>query len=164
MKKYKTPLIVIVIVIVLGALLVLPRLLDPNRELIAGWKKADVVCLINGHTNLVQHFHPVLSIVVDAEPEAIPANIGIVPTCMAETHTHDEGGAIHTESFKGEKEFKLSQFFTVWGKPIEREGYDLNATLDGEELTNPGELILKDGQKINLEYAASVPQPEPVSE
>lgn len=97
---------------------------------------------------------------MDGAEEAIPTNIGNVPGCTAELHSHDETGKIHVESPRADEKFTLSQVFTVWGKSIEREGYELKATLDNEPLENAGKLILKDGQKITLEYAASAPPPE----
>ncbi|MEK7479603.1 MAG: hypothetical protein AAB634_03675 [Patescibacteria group bacterium] len=163
-RNVKTIVIVIIVVIVLVVLFALPKYLDPNRELVSSWRKAGVACLTNGHTNLAKHFHPFLSVQIDGKLEAIPATVGVIPTCMAEIHMHDESGKIHVESFNGEKVFTLSQFFVVWGKTIEREGYDLKATLDGKPLENPEELILKDEQKIVLEYVASAPQPAPRSE
>ncbi len=152
-RNAKTIAIVIGIIIVLGVLFALPKYLDPNRKTIQAWKDAGVVCLVNGHTNLAQHFHPWLTIIVDGTPEEVPANIGNIPTCMAEIHTHGANGEVHVESFKGEKEFTLPQLFAVWGRPLEREGYELKASVDEEEVEDVAGVTLKDRQKIHLEYS-----------
>lgn len=141
----------VVIVLVLIFLFALPRFNNPNREDLKRWKAADIDCL-PAHTNANLHIHPELEIIVDGVQENISANLGIVRSCMAEIHTHDASGVIHVESVSSGKTFTLSQFFLAWDKPLEREGSNLEMTVDGAENRELGDLILKDKQKIILTY------------
>ena len=157
MKKHKTTLIIIFLVIGLGGLFALPRFTDPSRKEVARWKgEADVRCLVQPHAaaTTALHVHPRLVIRVDGEEEEVPANIGITPNCTAELHTHEMNDPIHTESFTPGKTFTLGQFFTVWNKSIEREGYELKATVGGEENEEIEKLVLEDGQEIVFEYVS----------
>ena len=152
MKKNKSAIVItIIIVVVLIGLFAIPKLTDPNRDLVKRWRVAGVDCLPS-HTNATQHIHPRLKIFVDEEPEVIPANIGIVRSCMAEVHTHDASGTIHLESVLAGKTFKLNDFFTVWNKELSRPGFDLEMEVDGLPSEELGNLILKDGQEIILRY------------
>ena len=153
-SNFKTLAAVIGIGVVLVALFAWPRIKDSNRALKRAWKDANVKCLSQGHTNVNLHIHPHLTVRVDGVEEVISAEIGIVPGCMAEVHTHDATGTIHLESLERGKTFTLGQFFAVWGRPIERNGYTLTATVDDSPLSDPAALTLKDGQKIVLEYAS----------
>ena len=118
------------------------------------WEGTHVACLSGGHQNAGQHIHQRLSITVDGVPEVIPANIGVNPTCMAEVHTHDVSGELHVETIEADKRYSLGDFFVVWGKEFERPGYMLTMRLNGVENTAGASLILKDGQRIELEYKA----------
>lgn len=117
------------------------------------WNDTQIACLPNGHENLAQHIHPELTITVDGEREVVPANIGLTPSCMAEIHTHDATGKIHIESVT-ERTFTLAEFFLVWGKTLEREGYTVAVTADGEVVADPGALVLKDHQQLKIIYSA----------
>jgi hypothetical protein len=149
------------IVVVLGVLFAWPKFNDPNRTLVQVWEDADIDCLPS-HQNALLHIHPILTITVDGAPERIPADTGIVRTCMAEVHTHDATGVLHVESVSATKEFTLDQFFTVWQKDLLREGYELRATVNDEAWSDPEALILEDGQEIVLEYL-SIVDGEPVT-
>lgn len=149
------------LVVVIVGLIVWGRMNDPNRS----WKQvlaaAGVECLPNGHVNLALHIHPSLAITVDGRNEIVPGNVGVVSTCMAEMHTHEADGVIHLESVEPGKTFTLGQFFAVWGKPMVREGYALTATADGEPVADPAGLVLRDGQRILLEYRRLTPSSSP---
>jgi hypothetical protein len=119
----------------------------------ANWEDTDIRC-IAGHTNLAFHFHPHVQILVNGQPETIPANTGITPLCMAEVHTHDTTGTLHIEGLD-QRDFHLSDFFTVWDKSLQREGYTLTATLNGQPLENPADLKLEDKQQIILNYQSA---------
>jgi hypothetical protein len=140
-----------------GALVLIVSLLilgNVTTKKAAGmWKDTDIACLLNGHDNLAQHIHPVLSIVVDGESQTIPGNIGISDDCMAEVHTHEADGVIHIESVTP-KTFVLGDFFTVWGKDIELEGYTLSVIADGAIIPDPLALELSDGQQIQIIYTS----------
>jgi len=163
-RNYINYIIAIVIVGALAVLIVVPRLNDPNREDKKRWKAADVRCLTGGHVNLAQHIHSRLVILVDGEQELIGANIGVVQGCMSETHTHDQSGGLHVESIQANKEFRVAQFFTVWGKSLEREGYTLSATIGGVETSGVENIIFRDGQQIVLEYRSDEYVPPETSE
>lgn len=113
-----------------------------------------IPCLPNGHQQVAQHIHPHLSIIVDGEPETIPANLGIEGACMREVHTHDETGAIHIETALPNKSYALSDFFAIWGQDLEREGYDMIVTQDGEVVESPAGLVLVDHAEIVMEYTS----------
>lgn len=138
--------------ILLVVLFAWPNFNNPDKKTIATWNSQGIACLTNGHSNTSLHFHPRLQIFVDGVEEIIPANIGIVKRCMSETHTHDASGTIHIESFDGSKQFYLKDFYMVYNQAIEREGYILKMMVDDKESKELGSLLLKDKQKIVLEY------------
>ena len=148
--------LVIIGVIVLGGLLFWAgQAQKPATVFVEG---TNVACLPNGHENIATHIHPVLSITVDGEPELVPANIGITGTCMPELHTHDTSGQIHVETatLARLQEISFADFFDVWGQPIEREGYDLVITVDGQEIASVEEVPLKDHAQIEFAYTSSL--------
>jgi hypothetical protein len=69
------------------------------------------------------HIHSHLSIFLNGEALAIPAEIGIVETmttdCVYALHTHDKSGMIHLEG-PVPTTFTLGQFFGIWGQPLDR--------------------------------------------
>ncbi len=153
MWKNKPFLIGIGIVILLIILFLLPRFTNLNRELIAAWKAGGVGCLPS-HQNAALHIHTSLEITVDGREEVPPAaGTGIVRGCMAEVHTHEADGVIHIESVNPGTTFTLGQFFAIWGKTIERPGYSATASVDGNLVSNPDDIILKNDQLISIAYA-----------
>jgi hypothetical protein len=152
MENKRTPIIVSVsLALVLIALFAWPKINNPHRGLVAQFNKAGIECM-GGHARAVQHFHPHLTILVDGQEESIPANLGLIGNCMAEIHTHDATGALHVEAAYSTKTFYLKNFFSVYGKTLEREGYEISMTVDDQSNTELGELVLKDKQQIVLEY------------
>jgi len=111
-------------------------------------------CLEGGHQNVALHIHPNLSITVDGESEEVPANIGITNVCMAEIHTHDSTGTIHIETVSQERmdAINFADFFTLWGKEIDREGYALEILYNGEAVPTLADIPLEDLGKIELVY------------
>jgi hypothetical protein len=153
MRKNKSTFIIIIVVVVgLGVLFALPRLTSSDSKLVRTWEKEGIECLNLGHQNVTQHFHPRLEIFIDGEQEFIPANVGVVQSCMAEVHTHDTSGQIHAESVLAKKEFKLANFFTVYNQSIKRDGYTVSMMVNGEENAVLDDLILQEGQHIILTY------------
>lgn len=118
------------------------------------WENTNIPCLTGGHVNLAQHIHQMLSITVDGVAEAVPANIGISDVCMAEVHTHDTTGKIHIETVLLDTHHTLADFFTVWGRSIEREGYTLVAMINGVVAADPASHILADDDVIHLAYTS----------
>lgn len=103
------------------------------------------------------HIHPHLTISVDpstgsgqAAEETVPANIGVIPGCTYELHTHATDGIIHVESAV-DRGYVFADFMSLWKKPLLREGYTLKMTVDGKETLDPN-FVLKDGQQILLKY------------
>lgn len=115
-----------------------------------------VGCLPNGHQNLALHIHPRLSIVVDGEKEAVPANIGIRENCMAEVHTHDTTGELHIETVTVERGdlFTLQDFFDVWEMELEREGYVVQVFHNGREQEMLSDVPLRDGENLEIVYTS----------
>jgi len=149
MKKNKnTVIFVIIIVIVIVFLFLYPRLTAKNGKN----KSSNVPCLVP-NLPLVQHIHPQLTILIDDKPEFLPAGIGI-GACEKVIHTHDDdatAGIIHVES-QDARQYTLGDFMSVWGKSFEREGYRLEAKVDGQIAPDPKSIILKDGEKIIMNY------------
>ncbi len=148
---------VIVVLLIVAGLFSISNYLSPNRAIVQSWKKVGVQCLTNGHTNLAQHIHQNLDIELDGVHQDIPANIGVLSNCLAEIHTHDsEQNLIHIESAEAGKEFKLKDFFTIWGEPFERAGYNTPIiVVDTATTTEGGDLILKDKMQIQVLYVGS---------
>jgi len=97
------------------------------------------------------HIHPNINISIDGIAQEIPANIGISVACMRPLHTHDSSGTIHVE-FPRQHDFRLGDFFTLWDRPFNKEGYSVVMTVNGGENTEYENLILKDGDRIELNY------------
>lgn len=104
-------------------------------------------------TSEIFHIHPHLQILVDGKAEPLPGNIGILPGCTRELHTHATDGIIHVESAV-DRGYTFADFLSVWGKSLFRNGYTLKMTVDGQE-TSALDFVLKDGQQITLEYTKS---------
>ena len=108
---------------------------------------------------------------IDGKPATVPSQIGIDPSLwkdhsldqygmqamangmsgMAPLHTHDATGIIHVES-SIIRNYTLGQFVNIWG------GFDTNAkavkaTVDGAPVSDYKNIILRDGEQINLDVA-----------
>lgn len=106
------------------------------------------------------HIHPHLTIMINGQAQAIPANIGIQPGCMNALHTHDNTGTIHVESPE-QRDFTLADWFTVWGKPFDKDhilaasvdaSSTIQVTINGKEVDTFENTILKDGEQIVISY------------
>lgn len=118
----------------------------PSNNSNTGNSGEGVPCLTNENF----HIHPQLRIVVDGKDEIIPGNIGILPGCTRELHTHATDGIIHVEGAV-DRGYTFADFLSVWQKPFLRDGYTLKMTVDSKEATDPN-FVMKDGQQIVLEY------------
>jgi hypothetical protein len=137
---------VLMTVLVLAGLFVLPGLNKGGNSNIS----TNVPCLVP-NLPLVIHIHPELEIEVDGVREAVPKDIGVGGVCERALHTHDSTGQLHVEA-QAVRDYHLQDFFDVWGKTLEREGYGVAMTVDGAPSTEFGQLLLKDKQKIKLSY------------
>ena len=67
------------------------------------------------------HVHSHLSIFIDGQQVAVPANVGLINTavldCHYEIHSHDRSGKLHVES-AAPFTATLGQFFGIWGQPL----------------------------------------------
>lgn len=114
---------------------------------------------IGGHTNLALHIHADLEILIDGNKEFIPANIGVSQNVMRPIHTHDSSGEVHIEG-PCKREWTLGEFFEVWNKEFSSqrifektiENGELTMTVNGIPNTDFENYILKDGDKIVIEY------------
>jgi hypothetical protein len=104
-------------------------------------------------TSEIFHIHPHLTILVDGKEEPVPANIGILPGCTREIHTHAADGVIHIEA-AADRGYTFADFLTVWGQSLERPGYRWELTVNGQTTTNLN-FLLRDGQQIELKYIKS---------
>ncbi len=108
------------------------------------------------------HIHPHLSITVNGENQVIPKGVGVAsPTCIRPLHTHETDGVLHVE-FEYKRDFTLAEFFQVWGKTFTKDQildfkkdatHDLTLTVDGLPTQDFENLILKDQQKIVINYS-----------
>ena len=117
-----------------------------------GQKKNNNTGRVQCLTSEVFHIHPTLKILVDSKEEPVPANIGIIPGCTYELHTHATDGIIHVESAV-DRGYTFADFLAVWQKPLLRDGYTLKMTVDGKEALDPN-FVMKDNQQIILNYSS----------
>jgi hypothetical protein len=118
---------------------------------------------------MVQHNHVSLNVTLDGQPVVVPAHIGMVQVGKAEDpllygdhsfdkygmegmsplHTHDATGLIHVES-NAIRNFTLGEFLDVW-QGLNNNGKDVIATVDGKPVSDFRNILLKDGEKIELD-------------
>ena len=111
---------------------------------------------------MVLHIHPQLSITFDGQPLTVPSQIGIDQSLwkehsldqfgmqgMAPLHTHDASGTIHVES-NANRNYTLGEFLNIWGG-LDTSGKTVKATADGKSVSGYKDLILRDGEQINLQ-------------
>jgi hypothetical protein len=106
------------------------------------------------------HIHPNLQLVINGQPQTIPANIGVKPGCMNALHTHDTSGKIHVESPTA-RDFTLADFFAVWEKTFNKgqildnttdESHVIRMTVNGQESQEFENLVFKDGDQIEISF------------
>lgn len=148
MKQHKTKIIWgVVIVLLLGFMYWGGQTSSADT-----WEDTDVDCLPNGHQNLAYHIHANLTVSVDGDQQTIPSNMGISNACMAEVHTHEAGGNLHIESTDANSERDLADFFAVWDRELDRDGYERSVTVNGEEAD--ADYVMRDGDQIEVRFTS----------
>lgn len=117
---------------------------------------------IGGHTDLSLHIHTMLTILIDGKMQNIPANIGISSSVMRPLHTHDSSGEIHIEG-KCARDFKIGEFFTVWGKTFSSEcifdkctnNGTLTMRVNGIENNAFDKYVMNDHDEIVIDYKSN---------
>ena len=93
----------------------------PNGDSASGGQGQTVDGVPCAAANETFHIHSHLSIFVNGDEKAIPANVGIVNTattdCHYYVHTHDLSGKIHMEA-PAAMNFTLGNLFDIWGQPL----------------------------------------------
>ena len=152
MKKiYIIGLIVVVAAIIIVGIYPKSSSIKTNREVA-------LVCTTDMATQF--HIHPHLEIIINSQPQEIPANIGINAACMHPIHTHDNSGTLHIESPE-KRDFTLADFFAVWGKTFTKDqildykadaSHTIRETVNGTEVKDYENTILRDGDQIIIYY------------
>ena len=89
----------------------------PDGDTATGGQGATVQGVLCAAANETFHIHSHLSIFVNGDAKAIPANLGITSTCQYYMHTHDHSGKIHMEA-PAAMDFTLGNLFAIWGQPL----------------------------------------------
>jgi hypothetical protein len=128
-----------------------------------------------GLSEVVNHIHSPVSIVVEGQPVTIPANVGIdqASGVISPIHTHDETGTVHVEADDAAFVGTLGEVFDVWGVRFTGDclgGYctggdaALRVFVDGEEVTgDPRAVPLEDGVPIVVTYGTEDQLPDSVA-
>jgi hypothetical protein len=125
-----------------------------------------------GEEGTALHIHTHLDVIVDGEPVAVPAQIGIDESTrqISPLHTHDTTGVIHIES-PTQTQFTLGQFFTEWQVSLSATnigGLTADQTrlfktyINGKPYTgNPVGIVLTAHDEIALVYGTADQQNNP---
>jgi hypothetical protein len=137
----------------------------------SGEPVANIKC--ESSEQLATHYHAHLDILYQGQPVKVPAQVGIKSTCLYWMHTHDDTGVIHIEAPKGQgsRQFKLGEFFQVWGQPLSNKqvatiqvpaGQQLKVWVNGKPYTgNPANITLASKEQIVLEIGPPFADPPP---
>ena len=122
------------------------------------------------HNNqMVLHNHAILHVISNGLPVTAPAHIGMVQVGKADDpllygdhsldkygmqgmsplHTHDDSGTIHVES-NSVRNYTLGEFLHIW-RGLDVNGKTVQATVNGNPVSDFRNIILNDGEKINLD-------------
>jgi hypothetical protein len=133
------------------------------------------------NARLVFHVHTHVTLVVNGEPRAVPAGIGIWPplgpqnyrngqfgvtaeNCLTWLSTRYADGLVHVESSE-QRSFDLGDFFAVWGQPLGRSQVGpasgpVTAIVNGEVWTgDPRRIPLASHTQIQLQVGEPLVAP-----
>jgi hypothetical protein len=144
------------------------RSVFPEGDTAQGGQGQAVDGISAGIETVTYHVHAHLSLFVNGEQLAIPANIGILQNGNTFTfytlHCHDATGIIHVEA-AAPATFTLSQFFDIWGEPLSSTGAaghsgTVTTFVDGAPFTgDPRTIELTAHRQITLEVGTPVITP-----
>ncbi len=112
---------------------------------------------------MVLHNHVTLNVTYNGETQVVPLNVGIADNPllygdhsldkygmegMSPLHTHDTRGTIHVES-NTKRDFLLGEFLDIW-KSLELNDKTVQATVNGNPVSDIRNIILNDGDSISL--------------
>jgi hypothetical protein len=97
-----------------------------------------------GQEMLQVHYHAHIDLMVRGARVPIPVGVGIdtAQQKISPLHTHDTTGIVHIES-GADIPFRLSQFFTEWGQPLDASRVGPVAVAEGEQLR-----VYRDGKQV----------------
>jgi len=99
----------------------------------------------------VYHWHTQLNVFSGSVPYTIPANTGIVGSCLEPVHTHDTSGLIHIETTVN-RLYSVGDFYLVWHKSF---GSPTQMIVNGTALPSPtATQTLYDQETISIYYTS----------
>lgn len=116
-----------------------------------------------GAEGAVEHIHVHLDVLVDGQPVAVPADIGIDRRrgTISPLHTHDDTGVIHIES-PVKRQFSLGELFSEWQVSLSPDnigalragnGKVLRVFVNGQQQSgNPAAIIFNAHDEIAVVY------------
>jgi hypothetical protein len=119
------------------------------------------------------HIHQHLLILDHGKPVGIPPNVGqpSARPCIYWLHTHTPDGFIHIEA-PLDRSFTLGDFFTVWGKPLDRttvasahlaKGESMKVWVNGRPFAgDPSSIPLTAHADIVIQVGPPYGKPQPV--
>ncbi len=137
-----------------------------SSELLNNLNKAGLDAL--GAEGTVLHIHQHLDIMVNGKNIPVPGEVGIGSDFISPIHTHDDSGVIHVES-PVQKDFKLGQFFDEWGVTLNNNcvgtycadsNNKLVAAVNGKQISDPQNYVLKAHDEIEIWYGPKSQTPE----
>jgi hypothetical protein len=168
---FALPLAVLGVFLVVAIALVVLYRTSTSSGPNSGQPVANVKCETS--EQLATHYHAHLDILYQGQPVKVPAQVGIMPTCLYWLHTHDETGVIHIEAPKSEssRQFKLGDFFKVWGQPLSStqvatikvgSGEQVKAWVNGQPYTgDPANVPLASKEQVVIEIGPPFTEPPP---
>jgi hypothetical protein len=120
---------------------------------------------------MVLHNHVNLNVTYNGQALMVPQHIGMVEIGKAEDpllygdhsidqygmegmsplHTHDASGSIHVEA-NTKRDFTLGEFLDIW-KGLDINGKTVQASLNGNSVSDYRNIILNDGDSISLDIS-----------